>query len=261
MNWDDIKLEGEAAKALEVLKATTAFTTYVTTAISNREEAAKSTAQAKADEYKSKVDEFRQTNIELKEKLEKVSMSEEDVAEFERLKKLGSDSAAAAEKLRALELEYEGKLEAKDKELSTLKEDKTSLEQKNLDNSFMFDAHKAIGEFHMDDKSKIRLADGAEATLIEKAMASRKMVDGKLVMLRPDGKEFTTDKGIGSLKEWISDVGREAYPFLFQSPSGSGASGDTSGGAGDKSMTRAEFDGITDPVKKSEIALSHNITD
>ena len=261
INWDNIKLEGDAAKALELLKGTTAFTSYVDDAVTNREDAARQTVQSEADKHKAKVDEFRQTNIDLKEKLEKLDLSEEDIAEYERLKKLGSESGAAAEKLKALELEYEGKITAKDKEISTLKEEKTGLETRNNDNSFKFDVHKAIGEFHMDDKNKVKVADGAEATLIEKAMASRKLVDGKVVMLQSDGKEFTTDKGIGSVKEWISEVGRQAYPFLFQSPSGSGASGDTSSGAGDKTISRADFDAMTDPAKKSEVARSHTITD
>ena len=256
INFDNIQLEGDAAAALDALKSNEAFTKYLAESVSNREEAVRQSAAAEFEPLKKKVDEFRNNNLTLQQQLEKFKGFDAD--EYKRLKSLGSDANAAAEQIKRIELEYKGQLEGKDGKVQELSQQLEQLNQARVDDAFRFDAQAAIQRHNMKNKA-VSVEDGAEALLIEKMMQSRKMIDSKIVML-DNGREFTTDAGIGSIDDWVNVVARREYPFLFKKPVGGGAPG-SSGGAGSKQMTRSEFDAISDPARRSEIARTYTITD
>ena len=257
LDFKNIKLESEEQQnALKLLLAEKAFTNYVSEAVTNREAAARSSAESEAKEAKAKVDEFRNTNVELNKKIE--ALNGVDLEEYERLKKVGGEAGAAAEKLKAMELEHKGVVDGLNEKITALTESESKLKEQNATDLFQFEVRNAISEYNRD--SKVPVAAGAEATLVEKALKHRKIVDGKLVMLKADGTEFTTDSGIGTMTEWVEGPGREAFPFLYSAPEGSGAPGNNSPKGDSKTMTRQQFDSLPQH-QKMEAAKNHQIVD
>lgn len=257
IEFDKIELEGDAAEALKTLLANETFTKYISDSVANREQAVRTTASADVEPLKLKIDEFRATNVTLKEQLEKFDGFDPD--EYKRLKSLGSDAQAANEQIKRMEIEHKGQIDGLSTQNDSYKTQVAELEQKGVDNEFMFDARSAISRHNMTNKT-VALEDGAEETLVHKMMQSRKVIDNKIIML-DNGTEFTTDAGIGSLDDWVNVVGRRDFPFLFKKPAGGGAPGSNTSGAGSKQMTRSEFAAESDPVRKSEIARTYTITD
>lgn len=256
IEFDKIALEGDAQQALETLKSNKVFTDYIIEAVRNREDAVRVSEQSKTNEYKAKVDEFRQTNIGLKEQLEKFNGFDPD--EYKRLKLLGSTAEAASERIKSLELDFQAQLKGRDSKIEEYEKSFEVLKQARADDAFRFDAHTAISAVNMNNKQS-PIHDGATPLVVEKAMAARRVTaDGRIIMMDGD-KEFTTDKGIGSLEDWINTVCRRNYPFLFKQPSGGGAVGSGySGGAGNKTITRAEFDSLP-ADKKADVARNYKI--
>lgn len=258
INFDKIELEEKSAEALKHLQGDEAFMKYVSDAVSNREEAVRLAEQNEAKKYKTKADEFRTTNVQLKEQLEKFNGFDAD--EYKRLKSLGSDVNAANEQMKRMELEWQGRFDGVVAERDEAKNENMALKKQVDEDAFKFDAQLAISRHNAKYKAVAVQEGGAATDLIEKMMKSRKVIDNRVVMLDNE-KEFTTDSGIGSLDDWINTVGRRDFPYLFNQPAGGGATGSTSSGAGSKQITRSEFDAISDPVRKSEIARTHTITD
>lgn len=257
IEFNKIELSEEGKAALDLLKADKAFTDYVATAVENREEAVRQSATADVEPLKKKIDEFRTSNIELKKKLDEVDGI--DAEEYKRLKALGSDANAASERIKALELEYNGKLEGLTVERDTLKTENTELAQARKDDNFKFEAQHAINE-HNTKYPTVAVKPKAQSKLIEEMMRSQKMIDDKRVML-DNGKEFTTDAGIGSVADWINVVGRREFDYMYEVPAGGGAPGSGGNNNGSKQMSRSQFDAIKDPTKRSEVARTYAITD
>jgi hypothetical protein len=258
IDFKKIELDEDSAAALAILTGNEAFTSYVASAVTNREEAVRQTSQSDVAAQKLKVDEFRQNNLTLKEQLEKFDGFDAD--DYNRLKALGSGANAAGEKIKALELQHQGQMDGVLSENASLKTANGELTQKNQDDEFGFSAMHAISKHNSKYPGVSVQEGGAEKILIEKMMQSRKVIDGKTVML-DNGREFTTDAGIGSLEDWINSVGRREFAFLYKTPVGGGASGSSDGGAGSKQMTRSEFDAINDPARRAVIARTYTITD
>lgn len=257
IEFDKIELSDEAAEALKLLKADKAFTDYVATSVQNREEAVRQSATAEVETLKGKVKEFRDTNLALKKDLERFDGF--DAEEYKRLQSLGSDANAANERIKAMELEYRGVVEGLETENKTLKEAQAELAKAREDDAFRFEAQTAI-QNHNAKFPTVAVKPKAATKLIEEMMRNQKVIDGKRVML-DNGKEFTTDAGIGSVEDWINTVARRELDYMFDQPTGGGATGNSTGGAGSKQMTRAEFTAISDPVKRSEVARTYAITD
>ena len=258
IDFTKIKLESDELKnALKLLLDEKAFTSYVAEAVTNREGAARSSAESEAKEAKAKVDEFRNTNVELNKKIE--ALNGVDLDEYERLKKVGGEAGAAAEKLRAMELEHKGVVDGLNEKITALTESESKLKEQNATDLFQFEVRNAIGEYNRDN-DKVPVAAGAEHLLVEQALKNRKVVDGKLVMLKADGSEFTTDSGIGTMSEWIGGPARESFPFLFKAPEGSGAPGNNSPKGDSKTMTRQQFDSLPQH-QKMEASQNHKIVD
>lgn len=260
LDWKKLKLDDDdAKKALELLIKNKAFGDFVTESVTNRETAAKEAANSELEEQKGKVKEFRDKNVQLVADLEEYKGI--DKAEYERLKKLGGDAGAAAEKLKSIELDYEGKINGLNTKITEKDNKIAELETSNSDNEFKFKVRQAIGQYNTDNKGKEVMAHGADEVLIEKAMGARKIVGKDMFMTKSDGTELTTDNGRGTVADWIGSEATKQFPFLFVQPTGSGATGNESGGAGDKTMSRSDFNAITDPARQAEVATTHILTD
>lgn len=260
IEWDKIELEDDADKAaLSTLLKNKKFTGYVDTAVQNRVTAAEDPLKSKASELKTKLDEFRGTNVDLVQKLEKLSAV--DLDEYNRLKKLGGDAQQNAKLLKDMETSHAAVVNGYKKKEDEWKSEKESLISKNNSALHTFDGHKGISEWAATSKD-ISIAAGADDMLLQQILthSSYDPATKKTVLKNPDGTDFTTDSGMGSIKDWISTVGRKNWPFMFESPEGSGALGNR-GGANGKSITRADWDKISDPARKAEVAKTFTITD
>ena len=264
IEFDKIEFEeGEegqaAAEALKLLRGTEVFTNYVSTAVKAKEEAVRSSAVEEIAPLKEKIDEFRQTNITLKEELEKYDGFDAD--EYKRLKSLGSDAQAANEQLKRQELEHKGLLDGRDAKITALNTELDELKKGRQEDAFRFEAQAAIHR-HNKNFEALAVEPGADAMLIKEMMESHKVVDGKVVMLA-DGKDFTTDEGIGTIDDWINTYARKQYHFMFAKPTGGGAAGSNSGGAGNKKyadMSEAERVALykSDPVEFTKLRNADN---
>ena len=218
LNWKNLNLSGDEAKALEVLAGNEEFNNFVGSSITAREEAVKTSVLA---EYKPKIDEFRSTNVSLKEQLEK--FADFDADEYHKLKKLGSDPAKANEALSALEQDYKAKLEAKDKMLADLANEKkeylTQAEQKD----FKIDFANSIDKYNAQNPT-MPIDATARRVVLNDAMSSYKKLGDKFVMLK-DGEEFKGDEGFGTMDEWLAKAYVPENPFVVSKTGGSGAGG------------------------------------
>jgi hypothetical protein len=247
-DFNEIKLDDEAKQAaLDALKEDETFTSYLSQAAQNRIEAATAAERAKLKE-------FRENNIQLKQQLE--SFNGVDPSEYKRLKSLGGDG----DKLGKLEEQFNLQLQSKQTELEQLRSQLSERESALKETAFNSQVMSAIDEYNSTSGARKLLNEsGANEILLDKIKKSSKEVDGKLVLLDNNGNEFITDSGIGTISQWIAKVAATKYPFLFNSPSGSGATGSNSGGAGSKTISRIEFDAIKDPAKRLEVAKTHKI--
>ncbi len=270
---DAEKLGEDGAAALALLKTNDAFKGYISETLTKREDAIRQSVSSeyepwkkKAEEASGKVNEFRENNLELVKKLD--SFKDFDADEYRRLKSLGSDAKKASERLSVMEAEYQAQLKKSNEELQAressigeLTGKLTEMQQRAEDDAFKFSAQEAIAK-HNADKESVAVKPRAAAKLIEEMAKAKKIVDGRLVMMN-NGREFTTDSGIGSLYDWIDKVGRVEFDYMFEMPSGGGALGNNgaNNGSGQKMMTRNQFEAITDSAKRAEVGRTHTIID
>ena len=270
INYSQINVtNAESKAALAVLAADAEFTGHIESAMEKRETAietnAQSEAQAAVDAEKAKVSQFRENNIALTQKLE--AFAGFDADEYKRMKEVGSNEETAAKAMAKLEADHKAVIELKDtaqselqKSIETMKQEAlqkdTDIEKRTFQNNIKL----AISEYNHENPSK-RVSDKAVDLFAQQVEQNSSIGDNGRVMLNQD-KPFITTSGNGTVKEWISEVGYESFPFMFSQPSGGGASGGTnSSGAGAKTMSRNEFDAISDPARKSEVATTFKITD
>lgn len=246
IDFSNLKLEGEAAAALDALTQNEQFTGYLSEAVQNRTEASQA-------EVKARLKEFRDNNISLQQKLD--GYAGIDVEEYKQLKALGGKGADVSK----LEEQFNQQLQGKADEAEELRQQLERLSQSVEQQKFTETARGAISQYNTANKT-VSVVEGADGVLIDKIKANSKIVDGKLIMLDNSGKEFITDSGIGTIDQWINQVARKEYPFLFNKPSGSGAAGSISSGAGAKTISRRDFDAISDPKKRAEVARTYTIT-
>lgn len=144
----------------------------------------------------------------------------------------------------------------KDKAIETEVGRRKKYEQRVLDGHLIQAATKAgVHQHAMED---VMYRGRSMFTLDEEGEPVRLLEDGKTVEIGKDGKSPY------SPVEWIEGTMKEKAPHWFPvQGSGGGTGGDNSrpGSGGKKQIKRADFDAITDPVRKSETAKTHAIVD
>lgn len=206
--------EEDKAAAFELIKETPEFSGFV-------------------EQFKSKVSEFRENNIQLQQKLQQYDGV--DVTEYKKLKEHKPvDNSDTVNQLQQQLAQLNAQITERDTE-------------QNISKAIA--SHSGAAPVNAE----------AAQLLAEKIKANSKLVDGKLIMLNNNGNDFVTEDGLGSVNQWIEQVARKQYPFLFSVPSGGGASGSTASGGGAKTISRADFEAIKDPRKRVEVAKSYTI--
>jgi hypothetical protein len=239
IDFSNLELDEETRAQLDGVMKNEIVSTYLTESLKNREEAVRQSAKADADKLKSKVDEFRETNITQQKKLEQFEAI--DLDEYARLKALGSDVASAAEKIKNNDIEWQAKLDGQMSKVAEYEKMVAQLEQDREKDRVTSSIRESISEWNMKNP-QLKIKDGAERVIVGDALSSYKLLDDKIVM-QADGIDYTTDQGFGSITDWIGDVARKQNPFCFTELKGSGASGNTSSGVATKpvsEMTGAE---------------------
>jgi len=192
--------------------------------------------QANGMAPKSKIDEFRQENISVRQQNETLSSS---VADLESKLKVAS-SGTSDEKLKQLIDEgvannTKAMKEDHDKLLSDALSGKTKAEQ-TLNGLLVNDAvnREAIGA---------GVKDTAVSDILTRAGNVFRVVNGQAVAFDGDsqiyGKDGTTPL---SMKDWLAGQAATA-PHLFKESTGSGAENNSGGGAAKKTMSRTDFEG------------------
>ncbi len=199
-------------------------------------------AATEKQELKSKLSEFRTNNIELQKQLKQFEGV--DPEKLEQFKGIDPD------KLKGENQQKDTVITELERKINDLTQ---SIEQSRINEA----ALTAISKYNQQHKST-PVVDGAAELLMEKIRGNAKLVDGKLVM-QQDGKDFITENGVGTPDQWIEKVIQPSMPFLFKQPAGSGATGGTASAGGAATITRKEFEAISDPAKRVEIAKTHTI--
>lgn len=204
-------------------------------------------------EYKKKVGEFRNNNLELKKQVEGLS------AQVEKYKGVDPEKARAAEaKLRELEEKQmmdDGKID----ELVNLRTDRMRQEFTGQNTALQSRAEKAENEAKALKNRLTRIAvdDGISKAVQEVAMVKKGAMadilsrsaqvwsvddEGNLVAKTPDGNTIYGKEGKAPITptEWSQQLMSEA-PFLFEQSTGGGAQGGKKAPSGDgKTIDRSD---------------------
>lgn len=192
---------------------------------------------------KTRLDEFRNNNIELKKQLDDVK-KQYDGIDVEQVRELIKKDAALKEKklidagdIEKLVAERTASMKADyEKQIKTLAEKVTSSDSQ-LERLVIDNALKDAG-------LKAGVRDTAMEDVVLRGRARYKMQDGKAVPMTADGKVIYGKDGETpeTMTEWFGSLA-SAAPHLFNPSNGSGANGSGSKN-GQKSMTRKEFEGL-----------------
>lgn len=229
MTIDFTKLEGldeETQAALGVVLANEAFTGYVAQSVENRENAIRESAETLVKEAKEKTDEFRTTNIELKKKLD--AKDAIDPEEYGRLVALGSTQKEAADKLKNMEIEHGAIVDGLQRKLKDYEVQFAEVEKKQERLEISSFADQALRDWDAKNP-QLRVREGASKVLVDDILSSYKKMDGSVVM-QVDGKDYTNDRGFGTIFDYVEDICRKKYPFCFTEIAGGGASGSNGSG-------------------------------
>lgn len=198
-----------------------------------------------------RLNEFRDNNItlrkrieELEESYEGIDLSPEEIKELiAKADQIRSSKAKGNEEVEAevnarterLKKEYEAKLNKANEQIGSLTQGLTDL---------------TINQSAVAAATKRGLRASAIPDLTNRARVIFKLVDGKPVAVESDGKtvRYGKDATPLTIDEWVEQLTADA-PHLFESNSGSGASGSSSGGAGSSK--------VKNPWKKD----SYNLTE
>lgn len=192
---------------------------------------------------KTRLDEFRNNNIELKKQLDDVK-KQYDGIDVEQVRELIRKDAALKEKklidagdIEKLVAERTASMKADyEKQIKTLTE-KVASSDSQLERLVIDNALKDAG-------LKAGVRDTAMEDVVLRGRARYKMQDGKAVPMTADGKVIYGKDGETpeTMTEWFGSLA-SAAPHLFNPSNGSGANGSGSKN-GQKSMTRKEFEGL-----------------
>lgn len=221
---------------------------------------------------KSKLDEFRSTNVELKKKIDEM---QEQLAKFS-----GIDLQKYNDAMKSIESDAEKKLLKDGKideviQLRTEKMRQTFDEQLKAKDQIILKANKdretAVQQMntHIVESELRRSVDnpdfgfqtGVVDLLRQQVLSEFAVKDGKVVRVKADGTPVFGAKGDpATIDEFLQDIVKDR-PYLVRSSSGGGARNDGGGTNGQKTMKRSEFDGIHDPIRKAKVAREVTIVD
>ena len=203
---------------------------------------------------KDKVDEFRTNNIALKKQLEDfqtrfdgISLSREELEDliskresYQNFQAKGKDQVEelVTKRMEAAKAEHE-------RQISGLREENDTMRKRLSD--------VTIDQTAVAVATKRGLRPSAIPDLTNRARTIFRLKDGVPTAFESDGKtvRFGKDANPLGIEEWVEGLTAEA-PHLFQESSGSGASGDGSGGANDSRVTR-------NPWSKSSFNLTEQM--
>lgn len=250
-----MELDEETKTQLDGVMGNEAISAYLTQSVENREQAVRDSAKAEYDKIKTRLDEFRETNISQQKELEQYKAV--DLDEYGRLKALGSDAASAAEKIKNNDIEWQAKLDGAIRKNEDYEQTINKIESQREKDATRFEVYNAIGRWNSKNP-QLEVEAGADRVIIEEALSNYKLLDGKIVMQK-EGNDFTTDNGFGTLDEWIGQVALKSMPFCFKKIQGSGASGSSGGGVTKAFKDMTEQDRVK--LLKEDPALYRKLRD
>lgn len=107
------------------------------------------------------------------------------------------------------------------------------------------------------DNPEYGFHNGVADTLKPQVLKEFAYRDGKVIRIKPDGSPVFGAKGDpATIGEYLQDIVKE-HPYLVKASTGGGARNngrDANPNGQGKTMKRSEFDAITDPAKKAEVA-------
>lgn len=206
------------------------------------------TKAAKA-ELRTTIEKYKDIDpVKYKEMISKLDGDEE-----QSLMKKGEFDKVFEKRTEKMRLAHEAAIKAKDEENTGMKSRLTKLEQRALDNHV-----RAAG-------AKAGIHNGAYEDALLRARARFTIDgDGSAVELGEDGKPIAdaTGKKPFTLDQWFEERKKDAGHWFPHGSKGGGGQGDGNGaGSGGKTMKRADFDAITDPIQKAKAAKECKITD
>lgn len=218
---------------------------------------------------KAKLDTFRENNITLQKQIDKLT---EEMAKFsgmdpekykqamaaiesdaeKKLMKEGKIDEVIALRTEKMRQSYEEQLKAKDAAIAKAKEAADTATKER--DTYIVDAElrRAV------DNPDMGFQHGVADLLKDQVLKEFVYKDGKVIRVKADGSPVFGAKGDpATIGEFLQDVVKDR-PFLVKSSSGGGARNQGNQGHhnGAKTMKRSEFDAITDPIKKAEVARS-----
>lgn len=202
---------------------------------------------------KERLDEFRTNNLTLKQQLEErdAALKKFDGVDLTKWKELQTTD----QKLRDKQLVDAGKIdELLASKLEPIKKEfQTQLDSAKKEKDSLRGQMAAL----MIDEALIKIATtkGLLPSAIDDMLARGRRVftlkDGKPVALGHDGATLLSKAGDPvTMESWVGALSTEAG-HLFKSSSGGGANGSGHGTNGSKTITRAEFDKLSDTDKAS----------
>lgn len=214
---------------------------------------------------KSKLDEFREKNVQmakelqtLKDKLAQfdgidLKKYQELVQSFEndterKLIKEGKIDEVFQMRLAKLQQSYEEKLKAKDTQIAQLTKERDSATQDRDTHIVTSELSRAI----TDPESGFH--PNADRIIQDQVLKNFKYRDGKVVRVNAEGAIVFGEKGEpATIGEFLTEIAKD-HPYLVKSSSGGGAS--NNGGpknSGAKTIRRSEFDAIQDHARKAKM--------
>ena len=217
---------------------------------------------------KAKLDTFRENNIALQKQLDEIKAQMEkfagvdpdkykaamDAIESDKEKKLLKDGkideviALRTEKMRQT---YEDKIAAKDVAINKAIEEAKKAGTERDTYIVAEELRKAV------DNPELGFHNGVADTLKPQVLKEFQYRDGKVIRVKADGTPAFGAKGDpATISEYLQDMVKE-HPYLVKASTGGGARNNGAGGGdkgGSKTMKRSEFDAISDPAKKAEVA-------
>ena len=216
---------------------------------------------------KSKVDEFRETNIALNKKLEDMSKSLEslkgiDPAKFreyeeqarqineKELIKKGDFETLVAQRTAAMKKDLEDKIAAQAETIKNLEGEKTKAYGER--DSYIVESELRKAAEHPEAGYNPGVAD----ILLPHVMKEFTIKDGKVTRVKPDGTVvYGKDSNPATIQEFLQDMSKDR-PWMIKPSSGSGAQGNNGKGAANgKTMKRADYNAL-DPAAQHAFAVA-----
>lgn len=215
---------------------------------------------------KTKLDEFRSSNVTMKEQIEKLT---KDLGSFngidpvkykdfiaklqsEEEKKLmgeGKLEEVVAQRTDRMRTDFLEQLSAKDKAIAKATE--VSAKANNERDAYIVEAELR----RQVENPELGFQPGISDLVKESVLKEFSYRDGKVIRIKGDGSIVFGKSGEpATINEYLQDIVKDR-PYLVKVSTGAGARQQSGNGTnGAKTMRRVEFDAIIDPVKKMELS-------